>query len=64
MQERRLNAFATLDPRTVGDAVKLGLARDLERRWAGTLVEPIPDDLKQLVDRLEERIRRRCRAVG
>jgi len=63
MQERRLNAFETSDPRTVGDALKLGLALDLKSRWAETLAVPIPSNLQRLVDRLEERIRRRSNSA-
>jgi len=63
MQERRINAFETSELRTVGDALKLGLALDLKFTWAETLAMPIPSNLQRLVDRLEERIRRRSNSA-
>jgi hypothetical protein len=46
-----INAFAEqkLDP-----GVNLAIARDLQRMWAVVLEEPLPPDLRRLIDRLEQ----------
>jgi hypothetical protein len=53
MRESRPNAYAA-DPENIDAALRLAIARDLEGRLAGMLVEPLPEKLRLLVERLEE----------
>jgi len=50
MEHRRLNAFAE---QKLNDTIKLAWARDLQRMWSDVLHEPLPTDLRRLIDRLE-----------
>jgi hypothetical protein len=51
MEHRRINAFAEQE---LDDSVKLAIARDLERIWSKVLQEPVPTELRRLIDRLED----------
>jgi len=51
MEHRRINAFAEHE---LDHGVKLAIARDLQRIWCEVLQEPVPTDLRRLIDRLEK----------
>jgi len=51
VQPHRINAFAE---QKLGHAMKLAWARDLQRMWSDVLHEPLPTDLRRLIDRLEQ----------
>jgi hypothetical protein len=54
--EHRLNAFAGAHPTT------LAVALNLERIWRHVLEEPVPEDLRRLINRLEEVQDHACQA--
>ena len=39
----------------IGDLLRLALARDLQRVYSKTLDEPVPEDFRKMVDRLQAR---------
>jgi hypothetical protein len=39
----------------IGDLFRLALARDLQRVYSKTLDEPVPEDFRKMVDRLQVR---------
>ena len=51
MEHRPINAFAE---QKLEDSLKLAWARDLQRIWSDVLHEPLPTDLRRLIDRLEQ----------
>jgi Anti-sigma factor NepR len=51
VEHRPINAFAD---QKVEDSLKLAWARDLQRIWSDVLHEPLPTDLRRLIDRLEQ----------
>ena len=51
MEHRSINSFAD---QKVEDSLKLAWARDLQRIWSDVLDEPLPTDLRRLIDRLEQ----------
>jgi hypothetical protein len=51
VEHRQINAFAD---QKVEDSLKLAWARDLQRIWSDVLHEPLPTDLRRLIDRLEQ----------
>ena len=51
MEHRPINAFADLK---LAHTIKLAWARDLQRIWSDVLHEPLPTDLRRLIDRLEQ----------
>jgi|SoiMetStandDraft_5_1073268.scaffolds.fasta_scaffold361943_1 anti-sigma factor NepR-like protein len=52
MEHRRINAFAEQE---LDHSVKLAIARDLQRIWSEVLQEPVPTDLRRLIDRPDRR---------
>jgi hypothetical protein len=50
MEHHRINAIAE---QQVDDHMRLALARDLQRIWSDVLQEPLPTDLRRLIERLE-----------
>jgi hypothetical protein len=50
VEHRPINAFAEQKL----DHIKLAWARDLQRMWSDALHEPLPTDLRRLIDRLEQ----------
>jgi hypothetical protein len=50
VEHYRINAF---DPK-LDQSLKLAIARDLQRMWSDVLHEPLPTDLRRLIDRLEQ----------
>ena len=53
-----INAF---DPK-LDQSMKLAIARDLQRMWSDVLQEPLPSNLRRLIDRLEQVTVRRAAA--
>ena len=51
MEPRRINAFADLN---LDNSLKVAIARDLKNLWSELLREPLPTDLRRLIDRLEQ----------
>ena len=51
VEHRPINAFAE---QQLDHAIKLAWARDLQRMWSDVLHEPLPTDLRRLIDRLEQ----------
>ena len=51
MEPRRINAFADVN---LDDGLKLAIARDLKRLWSEVLEQPLPTELRRLIDRLEQ----------
>ena len=51
VEHRPINAFAD---QKVEDSLKLAWARDLQRIWSDVLHEPLPTDLRRLIDKLEQ----------
>ena len=51
VEHRPINAFA--EPK-LDHTIKLAWARDLQRLWSDVLHEPLPTDLRRLIDRLEQ----------
>jgi hypothetical protein len=51
VERRPINAFAE---QKLEDSLKLAWARDLQRIWSDVLQEPLPTDLRRLIDRLEQ----------
>jgi hypothetical protein len=51
VEHRPINAFAD---QKLEDSLKLAWARDLQRIWSDVLQEPLPTDLRRLIDRLEQ----------
>jgi hypothetical protein len=51
VEHRSINAFAA---QKLEDSQKLAWARDLQRMWSDVLHEPLPTDLRRLIDRLEQ----------
>ena len=51
MEHRPINAFAE---QKLEDSLKLAWARDLQRMWSDVLQEPLPTNLRRLIDRLEQ----------
>ena len=51
VQPHRISAFAE---QNLDHVVKLAWARDLQRMWSDVLHEPLPTDLRRLIDRLEQ----------
>jgi len=51
VKHRPINAFAE---EKLDQAIKLAWARDLQRMWSDVLQEPLPTDLRRLIDRLEQ----------
>jgi hypothetical protein len=51
VEHRSINSFAD---QKVEDSRKLAWARDLQRIWSDVLHEPLPTDLRRLIDRLEQ----------
>jgi hypothetical protein len=45
-----INAF---DPK-LDQSVKLAIARGLQRMWSDVLQEPLPTDLRRVIDKLEQ----------
>ena len=54
MEPRRINAFADVN---LDDGLKLAIARDLKRVWSEVLEQPLPTELRRLIDRLEQATR-------
>ena len=50
MEHYPINAF---DPK-LDQNMKLAIARDLQRIWSDVLDEPLPTDLRRLIDRLAQ----------
>ena len=50
MDDHSIHAFAE---QKADDSLKLAIARDLQRIWSDVLQEPLPTDLRRLIDRLE-----------
>ena len=50
MEHRPINAFAE---QKLDQNMKLAIARDLQRIWSDVLDEPLPTDLRRLIDRLQ-----------
>ena len=50
MEHYPINAF---DPK-LDQSMKLAIARDLQRLWSDVLQEPVPTDLRRLMDKLEQ----------
>jgi hypothetical protein len=46
-----INAFAE---QKLDHTIKLAWARDLQRLWSDVLQEPLPTNLRRLIDRLEQ----------
>ena len=57
MKERQLNVFAEA---SLGNNMKLAIARDLERLYSPLVTEPIPPNLRSYIDRLGEALDRRA----
>ena len=51
MEHHLINAFAE---KKADNSMKLAIARDLQRIWSDVLDEPLPTDLRRLIDRLEQ----------
>jgi hypothetical protein len=51
VEHRPINAFAE---QKLEDSLKLAWARDLQRMWSDVLHEPLPTDLRRLIDKLEQ----------
>jgi hypothetical protein len=51
VEHRLINAFAE---QKLDHTIKLAWARDLQRMWSDVLHEPLPTDLRRLIDRLEQ----------
>jgi hypothetical protein len=51
MEHRPISAFAE---QKLEDSLKLAWARDLQRIWSDVLQEPLPADLRRLIDELEQ----------
>jgi len=51
VEHRPINAFAG---QKLDQNMKLAIARDLQRIWSDVLDEPLPTDLRGLIDRLEQ----------
>ena len=51
MEPRRINAFADVN---LDDGLKLAIARDLKHLWSELLREPLPTELRRLIDRVEQ----------
>jgi hypothetical protein len=45
-------------------AIRLAIARDLQRIWSDVLQEPLPTDLRQVIDKLEQVTGEGQRRVG
>jgi hypothetical protein len=52
VEHRSINAFAAAQ--RLEDSLKLAWARDLQRIWSDVLHEPLPTDLRRLIDKLEQ----------
>jgi hypothetical protein len=51
VEHRPINAFAE---QKLDHSIKLAIARDLQRMWSGLLREPLPTNLRRLIDGLEQ----------
>jgi hypothetical protein len=51
VEHRPINAFSE---QKLDHIIKLAWARDLKRMWSDVLHEPLPTDLRRLIDRLEQ----------
>jgi hypothetical protein len=51
VEHRQINAFAE---QKLEDSLKLAWARDLQRMWSDVLQEPLPTNLRRLIDELEQ----------
>ena len=51
MEHPSINAFAE---QKLDYSIKLAWARDLQRLWSDVLQEPLPADLRRLIDKLEQ----------
>ena len=60
VEPHQINKFAE---QQLDLSVKLAIARDLQRMWSGVLNEPLPTDLRRLIDRLEMVTGRRSAAA-
>ena len=56
MEPRRINAFADVN---LDDGLNVAIARDLKHLWSELLREPLPTELRRLIDRLEQATRSR-----
>jgi len=54
MEPRLINAFADVN---LDDGLKVAIARDLKHLWSELLREPLPTELRRLIDRLEQATR-------
>jgi len=51
VEHRAINAFAE---EKLDHAIKLAWTRDLKRMWSDVLQEPVPTNLRRLIDKLEQ----------
>jgi hypothetical protein len=60
MKEREVNGFAWAK---LDFDIQLRLARDLERLYTSVLEEPLPEELREFIDRLERALLRQRAAT-
>jgi hypothetical protein len=51
VEHRQINAFAE---QKLEDSLKLAWARDLQRMWSDVLQEPLPTNLRRLIESLRQ----------
>ena len=57
MNAHQLNVFAEA---SLGNSMKLAIARDLERLYSPLVTEPIPPNLRSYIDRLGQAMEKRA----